>query len=52
MLEITFNKQFFSHVFKNVRPPQTDQPQYLFCRQHYRSYEAEEVIDRTYRQEY
>ena len=27
MLEITFNKQFFSHVFKNVRPWQTDQPQ-------------------------
>ena len=26
MLEITFNKQFFSHVFKNVRPWQTDQP--------------------------
>ena len=23
MLEITFNKQFFSHVFKNVRPWQT-----------------------------
>ena len=26
MLEITFNKQFFSHVFKNVLPWQTDQP--------------------------
>ena len=26
MLEITFNKQFFSHVFKNVHPWQTDQP--------------------------
>ena len=26
MLEINFNKQFFSHVFKNVRPWQTDQP--------------------------
>ena len=28
MLEITFNKQFFSYVFKNVRPWQTDQPQF------------------------
>ena len=27
MLEIILNKQFFSHVFKNVHPWQTDQPQ-------------------------
>ena len=26
MLEINFNAQLFSHVFKNVRPWQTDQP--------------------------
>ena len=30
MLEITFNKQFFSHVFKNIHPWQTDQPHYWY----------------------